>query len=215
MPVPEQQSPPTPKCLRVGVTGGIGSGKTTVCRIFQSMGIPVYDADTWAKWLIENDPEVKNGILDLFGPEAYNEAGSYQRAFIAGIVFQDPAKLAALNALVHPAVERHGKSWHEEWANKGAPYTVKEAALMIESGTYKHLDYLIVVTAPVEVRVERVLRRDQTTEEQVRARINQQITEADRIKFATFVIHNDGKRLLIPQVWQAHRLILKQTLVQI
>jgi len=215
MPVPEQQSPPTPKCLRVGVTGGIGSGKTTVCRIFQSMGIPVYDADTWAKWLIENDPEVKNGILDLFGPEAYNETGAYQRAFIAGIVFQDPAKLAALNALVHPAVERHGKSWHDEWANKGVPYTVKEAALMIESGTYKHLDYLIVVTAPVEVRVERVLRRDQTTEEQVRARINQQITEADRIKFATFVIHNDGKRLLIPQVWQAHRLILKQTLVQI
>jgi dephospho-CoA kinase len=128
---------------------------------------------------------------------------------VAGIVFQDSAKLAALNALVHPAVERHSSAWHEEQARGGAPYTIKEAALMIESGSYRHLDFLIVVTAPEEVRIERVMQRDQSTETQVRARISKQISEEDRIKFATFVIRNDGKHLLLPQVWAAHRLILE------
>lgn len=201
-------------CLRVGVTGGIGSGKSTVCRIFQSLGIPVYDADTWAKWLIEHDGAVKKGMIEIFGAEAYDAEGVYQRAFISKIVFENPGKLQALNALVHPAVERHSKAWHEEWAQKGAQYTVKEAALIIESGSYRHLDFLIVVTAPEDLRIERVLRRDRLTEEQVRSRINRQILEKDRIKFATFVIHNDGRHMLIPQVWQAHRLILQQTLVR-
>lgn len=192
-------------CLRVGVTGGIGSGKSTVCRIFQSLGVPVYDADTWAKWLIEHDPEVKSGILQLFGTEAYDASGAYQRAWVAGIVFQDACKLAALNALVHPAVECHSSAWHNEQAQNGAPYTIKEAALMIESGSYRHLDYLIVVSAPESVRIERVMRRDGATEEQVRARISKQMPEAERLKHADWVIHNDGQQLLIPQVWQAHR----------
>ncbi|MBL7780244.1 MAG: dephospho-CoA kinase [Saprospiraceae bacterium] len=195
-------------CLRAGVTGGIGSGKSTVCRIFQSLGVPVYDADTWAKWLIEHDSEVKNGILELFGPQAYDASGAYQRAWVAGIVFQDSGKLAALNALVHPAVERHSSAWHAEQAQNGAPYTIKEAALMIESGSYRHLDFLIVVTAPESVRIERVMHRDGASEEQVRARISKQIPEAERLKHADLVIYNDGKQLLIPQVWQAHRKLL-------
>lgn len=204
----------TTRSLRVGVTGGIGSGKSTVCRIFESLGIPVYDADTWARWLIENDEAVKKGIIDLFGAEAYDAGGNYQRAFISNIVFDNPDKLQALNALVHPAVERHSSAWHDDWVQKGVPYTVKEAALMIESGSYRHLDFLIVVTAPEELRIERVRLRDGASAEAVRARISKQILEADRIKFATFVIQNDGRHSLIPQVWQAHRLILERTQVQ-
>lgn len=212
--IPAIDSDVVAPCLRVGVTGGIGSGKSTVCRIFESLGVPVYDADTWAKWLIEHDEAVKTGIIGIFGAEAYDAAGVYQRAFISNIVFADPGKLAALNALVHPAVEQHSRAWHAEWAAKGASYTVKEAALMIESGSYRHLDFLIVVTAPEELRIERVRLRDHSSEEQVRSRINKQMLEADRIKFATFVIHNDGRHMLIPQVWQAHRLILQQTPAQ-
>ena len=215
MPAPSSSSGSTVHCLRVGVTGGIGSGKSTVCKIFEALGVPVYDADTWAKWLIAYDEKVKNGIIDIFGTEAYDTEGNYQRAYISKIVFENPEKLQALNALVHPAVERHSRNWHEEWSAKGAPYTVKEAALMIESGSYRHLDFLIVVTAPEELRIQRVRQRDGATEEQVRARINRQMMEAERIKFATFVIHNDGRHSLIPQVWQAQRLILQRTLAKL
>ena len=197
-------------CLRVGVTGGIGSGKSTVCQIFHALGAPVYDADTWAKWLIQHDAVVKKAVIQIFGPEAYNASGEYQRAWIANIVFQDPGKFAALNAIVHPAVEQHSRSWHQEWAQRGAAYTVKEAALMIESGSQRHLDFLIVVTAPEALRIQRVCQRDHLTEEQVRARMERQLPEAEKIKLAHLVIHNDGKQLLIPQVWQVHQLILQQ-----
>lgn len=202
-------------CLRVGVTGGIGSGKSTVCRILESFGVPVYDADTWAKWLVQNDAGIKKGIISIFGPEAYDESGIYNRAWIAGIVFQNAEKLAALNALVHPAVEQHSSGWHDTWAARGAAYTVKEAALMIESGSYRHLDYLIVVTAPEALRIQRVRDRDHISEEQVRARIRKQLSEADKIKLANFVIHNDGKQMLLPQVWQVHQQLMQQTQKQV
>ena len=197
-------------CLRVGVTGGIGSGKSTVCRIFQSLGVPVYDADTWAKWLIEHDPEVKSGILQLFGTEAYDASGAYQRAWVAGIVFQDASKLAALNALVHPAVECHSSAWHNEQAQNGAPYTIKEAALMIESGSHQYLDFLIVVTAPEAMRVQRAMQRDGISEAQVLSRMRNQLPEEEKVKLADFVVVNDGGQLLVPQVWQIHQALIRQ-----
>jgi dephospho-CoA kinase len=198
-------------CWRVGITGGIGSGKTTVCRIFQSMGVPVYHADDWAKWLITHDAVVKAGIQGLFGTEAYLPDGAYNRAFVAGIVFADKNKLDALNALVHPAVEQHSRTWHAERAAEGAPYTLREAALMIESGNYKHLDALILVTAPEDIRIQRVMERDQAPEAQVRARIASQMPEAEKIKYATFIIENDGDKHLIPQVLAIHHQILSNT----
>ncbi len=196
------------KCLRVGITGGIGSGKTTVCRIFESLGIPVYYADDWAKWLINNDEAVRKGILEIFGPEAYTQEGEYNRSFVAKIVFENKDKLAALNALVHPAVERHSRAWHEEKAAAGTPYTLKEAALMVESGSHKFLDFLIVVTAPEGLRVQRVVRRDGVSAEQARARMANQMPEIEKVKLADFVIENDGEHALIPQVWKIHREIL-------
>lgn len=216
MSTPDESTAPVPgsRCLRVGVTGGIGSGKSTVCQMLHALGAPVYDADFWAKWLIEHDENTKKGVIDIFGHEAYNAAGEYQRAWVAGIVFQDAEKLAALNAVVHPAVEQHSHAWHEAWAQKGTAYTIKEAALMIESGSYKHLDFLIVVTAPEALRIQRVCQRDHLSEEQVRARIRRQMPESEKIKLADFAIHNDGKQMLIPQVWEAHQLIVHQTLAQ-
>ncbi len=198
-------SSPGAPALRVGITGGIGSGKTTVCRIFEALGVPVYDADYWAKWLIANDPEVRMALVALFGPEAYLPDGAYNRAFVAGIVFNNAEKLAALNAAVHPAVEQHSRAWHDRQALVGHPYTLREAALLVESGGYLLLDALIVVTAPEEIRVQRVMARDGIEAAAVRARIRNQMPEAEKIALANYLIVNDGQHLLIPQVWAVHR----------
>jgi dephospho-CoA kinase len=196
---------------RVGITGGIGSGKSTVCRIFANgLGIPVFYADIWAKQLLQADPALKAGVQAIFGPEAYGLTGAYNRPFVAQQAFADPQKLAALNALVHPAVEAKSLEWHQEMAQTGAPYTLKEAALMMESGSHRHLDFLIVVTAPEELRIQRVVARDGIQEEQVLARMKAQLPEADKVAAADFVIVNDGERQLIPQVLEAHRAILEK-----
>jgi len=194
--------------LRVGITGGIGSGKTTVCRIFETLGVPVYDADYWAKWLIANDPEVRAGIVALFGSDAYLPDGTYHRAFVAAIVFNDPEKLAALNATVHPAVERHSREWHDQQALAGHAYTLKEAALLVESGSHRFLDALIVVTAPEEIRIRRVMERDGISEPAVLARMRSQMPEAEKVALADYLIVNDEQHLLIPQVWAVHRELL-------
>lgn len=193
------------KRTRIGITGGIGSGKTTVCRIFETLGIPVYSADEWAKWLIVHDPDIKQGMTDLCGPETYLPDGRYNRAHVTQIIFSNPDIRLKINALVHPAVERHGATWHSEKMREGAKYTLKEAALMIESGNSKHLDALIVVTAPEDVRVARVAQRDHLEPAQVRQRIAAQISEQARLEKADFVIHNDGTHALIPQVLAVHR----------
>jgi dephospho-CoA kinase len=194
--------------LRVGITGGIGSGKTTACRMFQVLGIPVYDADFWAKWLIERDAGLRTQVTAVLGPEAYLPDGAYNRAYVARRVFADAALLAALNAVVHPVVEQHSRRWHDEQAARGYPYTLKEAALLIESGSHRFLDALIVVTAPEEVRIRRVMERDGLGEDAVRARMLHQMPEAEKAALADFVLVNDGQRPLIPQVWRTHRALL-------
>lgn len=187
--------------LKVGITGGIGSGKTLVCKIFETLGIPVYYADERAKWLMTHAPEVRRAIIRLFGAQAY-ENEQLNRAYIAGIVFKDPEKLHQLNAIVHPAVKKDGQAWHER--QKDAPYTLKEAALIFESGSFKDLDKVITVFAPKDLRIQRILARDQTTEEAVKARMDQQMPEEEKIARADFVIYNDGGHSLIRQVYAIH-----------
>ena len=197
------------KIPRVGITGGIGSGKSTVCRIFnEAFGIPVFDADFWAKQLINADPTLQRGIIEIFGPEAYDQEGVYNRPFVAKIAFSAPEKLAALNALVHPAVEAKSVAWHQQQSELGCAYTLKEAALLVESGGHLHLDFLIVVTAPEALRIQRVIARDGLTEAQVQARIRGQLPESEKVKLADFVIENDGTKLLLPQIWEVHQSIL-------
>ena len=191
------------KPLRVGITGGIGSGKTTVCSIFEELGVPVYYADARAKAIMTDNSEVVQKVTELFGPGAYLEDGSLNRSFIAGVVFQDKAMLEMLNSVVHPAVLEDGKLWNRQ--HDHVPYTLKEAALLYESGSFKFLDKIIVVHAPLELRVKRVMERDGVGEEAVLARIKNQMPDEEKLRRADFVIHNDGSTPLVQQVWEIHR----------
>jgi dephospho-CoA kinase len=194
--------------LRVGITGGIGSGKSTVCRIFESLGIPVYNADYWAKWLLSHDHVLKKSVIHIFGEEAYASNGDYDTQYVSRAVFSDPEKLSALNAVAHPAVEVHSRAWHSDKIKEGYPYTLKEAALLVESGGYKQIDFLIVVTAPEPLRIKRVIERDHTTEAQVRSRMQFQLPEMQKVMLADGIIVNDGQHSLVQQVWRLHHILL-------
>lgn len=192
---------------KIGITGGIGSGKTTVCKIFESLNIPVYYADDRAKALMTENPALVDSIKNLLGDEAYLEDGALNRKHVANVVFNDAQKLQQLNSLVHPAVAKDGINWNN--AQQSVPYTLKEAALLIESGSYKALDFLITVWAPKETRIQRVLQRDQATRQEVEARINKQLPEIEKLKTADFVIINDGKKSLVQQVANLHRYLIQ------
>ena len=192
--------------LRIGLTGGIGSGKSTVARVFETLGIPVYDADHAAKNLMNNDPELKAAIIELFGEESYHH-NKLNRAFIAGIVFNNPEKLARLNALTHPRTIADAENW---LAAQHAPYAIKEAALLFESGADKHLDYIIGVTAPEETRIKRVAERDHLDPEDVRKRIRNQMNEEEKMKRCDFVLQNDEKDMLLPKVLELHKFFMSK-----
>lgn len=191
--------------LHVGITGGIGSGKTTVCKIFETLGIPVYYADTRAKWLMAHNPELIEGIKSLLGKEAFSPEGKLNRGWIAAKVLANPEMLTKLNGIVHPAVAADGLKW--QTAQSGVPYTLKEAALLFESGNARFLDKIIVVTAPLEVRISRVMARDMASRETVLGWISKQMPEDEKVARADYVIQNDGNHTLIPQVMEIHRVL--------
>ena len=170
----------------VGLTGGIGSGKSTIAKEFATLGIAVFNSDEQAKALIANNAQVKKRIIATFGEKAYQN-GEYNRAYIAQIVFSNPEKLAILNDIVHPALAKYFKQWAKK---QTSPYVLKEAAILFESGSYKDCDYIITVTAPEQLRIARVMARDHCTEAQVRARMAQQWSEAQRIALSNAVIEN-------------------------
>ncbi len=182
--------------IKVGITGGIGSGKTSVCRIFELFGIPVYYADERAKWLMHHNEALKSSIQDLFGTDIYKEDG-LDRKKLAGIVFNDKAALKQLNALVHPAVAMDTKSWFEAQSN--VPFALKEAALIFEVGGEKSLDKVITVFAPQELRINRVTKRDQVHRDAILARMKNQMNEMDKVSKSDYVIINDGNHSLIHQ----------------
>ncbi len=191
-----------------GITGGIGSGKSLVCKIFATLGVPIYDADSRAKWLMENDIVLMENIKKSFGLEAYLD-GHLNRIFLAQEVFSNENKRQMLNALVHPAVGEDAKKWREN--QKNAPYTLKEAALLIEAGSYKDLDGLILVLAPTDVRIARVRERDkQRSEQEIKSIIEKQMPDDEKMKFAQYLLNNDGKNLLIPQVLALHHKLKAQ-----
>lgn len=196
------------KKLKIGITGGIGSGKTTVCKIFETLGIPVYYADDRAKALMVEDKVLVDKIKDLFSEKAYFLDGSLNRKHIADAAFKNPQLLQELNQLVHPAVLRDGEAWHQR--QKNVPYTIKEAALMYESDSYKQMDKMITVYAPKEIRINRVLLRGQglVSRDDVEARISKQLSEEVKLQKADFIIYNDGAQVLIPQVLKIHKMLL-------
>lgn len=186
--------------LKIGITGGIGSGKTTVARIFEVLGIPVYYADDAAKRIMNEDETLKQQIIKNFGEGSYTD-GRLNREYLAAIVFSDKKKLAILNALVHPATIRNSIAWMKK---QKTSYAIREAALIFESGVQGQLDYVIGVSAPLELRIERAMLRDKLTRQQVQERMDRQINETIKMRLCDFVIINDEKKPVIPQVMRLH-----------
>lgn len=195
--------------LKIGLTGGIGSGKTTVANIFRVLGIPVFDADSAAKRLMEEDETLREGLIRLFGPATFAN-GRLDRKHISDIVFNDPYQLDQLTALVHPVAIAAA----EQWAHRQTTaYVVKEAALFFEAGSTAGLDYIIGVYAPQYVRINRVMKRDGLTKEAVLKRMNRQINEEIKMRLCDFVILNDDQQLLIPQVLTLHEKFINQQMI--
>ena len=174
--------------LKVGITGGIGSGKSTITSLFHDLGVPIYNSDERAKWLLSNDVDLINQIKILFGQESYSN-NKLNRAHIANIVFQDNDMLKQLNAIVHPLVKIDFENWL--LLQKKEPLVIKEAAILIESGAYKELDVLIVVLADKKTRIKRVINRDNVSKEEVEKRMETQISDSERLKFANFSVDNN------------------------
>ncbi len=187
--------------LKVGITGGIGSGKTTVCRIFEVLGIPVFYADDVAKSLMDDDPDLKHQIAVLLGESVY-ASGRLDRAAVSKAVFNNPEKLATLNALVHPAAVRAANNW---LAVQKTPYAIKETAIFYESGTHVGMDIMIGVFAPEEIRILRAMKRSKVTREEVLSRMARQMNDEEKMKRCDFVIVNDDRTALIPQVLELHQ----------
>ncbi len=182
----------------IGITGGIGSGKSLVCKVFSVLGIPIYEADARAKYLISHDQLLKKSIIELLGEQAYLASGDYNRAWVASQVFGNPILLSKLNALVHPKVRQDATDWIQQ--NQQTSFVLYEAALMKAAGDGNTFDKVIVVNAPVDLRIQRIKVRDQRSEAEIRAIIERQISEEERKKIADFTIENDEKQPLLPQI---------------
>lgn len=196
------------RTIKVGITGGIGSGKSTVCRMFAMLGTPYYDCDSRAKELMVTDKHLVGAIKAAFGREAY-AGGQPDRAYLASKVFNDKDALARLNGLVHPAVIRDFNEWAAS-CPAGTPYIVMESAIIFESGLEKEVDHTVTVSAPEEVRIERAAARDGAAREKVAARMANQMTDAERESRAGFVIHNDDRELVWRQVLELDSLFRKE-----
>ena len=191
--------------LKIGLTSGIGSGKSTVAHIFEVLRIPVYYADVAAKRLMAENEELKASIVEAFGKDAYFN-GNLNREYIAGQVFKNDKKLELLNSLVHPATLKDAEAWMQ---NQKAPYVIKEAALIFESGSDKNLDYVIGVRSPLVLRIQRTIDRDNISADEVRARMAKQMDEELKLRLCHYVIVNDEQEMLIPQVLALHETFLK------
>jgi dephospho-CoA kinase len=180
----------------IGITGGIGSGKSLVAKVLQLMGYPVYSSDQRAKEIMQEDQVLIAGLKELFGKEAYL-GSELNRPYIATQIFKDSFKRTAMNNLVHPAVRKDFQNWV---SRQKSPLLFQESALLFETGNYRSFDAVILVSAPEKVRMERVKERDRLTDEQVQSRFNAQMPEAEKMKLTDLVIQNDGNHLLVPQI---------------
>jgi dephospho-CoA kinase len=191
--------------LKIGLTGGIGSGKTTIAKIFEQLGTPVYYADLRAKSIIEEDGMVRNAIIRTFGEQSFMD-GKYNRSYISSIVFNDVEKLSLLNQIVHPAAIADAAAWMEK---QNSSYVIKEAALLFESGSHKHLDKIIGVTSPTHLRLKRTALRDGISEEEVMKKIELQMPDEEKMALCDFVVVNNEKDMMLPQVLQLHSVLME------
>ncbi len=190
---------------KVGITGGIGSGKSTVCEIFHLLGVPVFHADDEARYLQNNDLTIRDQFIGLFGAGIYLSDGSLDRKKLASLVFNDPVLLDKVNKIIHPSVRQCFINWTHEYINE--PYVLYEAAILLESGYTKDFDLIILILADENVRIERVIKRDNISEEMVRDRIKNQLTDSQKIELVGYIIENNNSQLLIPQIIDLDRAI--------
>ncbi|SKB55644.1 dephospho-CoA kinase [Dyadobacter psychrophilus] len=190
--------------LQIGITGGIGSGKSVVCKLFSCLGIPVYNADSRAKWLTNHNLQIIKSVVALLGSDAYDAEGLYNTSYVSSLVFKNEDLLKKLNAIIHPVVMQDTADWVENHAT--SPYVVKEAAIMNKAGDRNALDFVVVVEAPLELRVSRILQRDKRSEDEIRAIVKRQVSDEERKKVADFFINNDEESALIPQVLKLHNI---------
>jgi dephospho-CoA kinase len=193
--------------LRIGITGGMGAGKSTVCKIFGQLDVPIYDADSRAKWLMSNDKYLRKAITDNFGWDSFTRKDELNREYLGKVVFNNEEQLKILNSIVHPAVMKDYEIWTLD--HKDKPYSIKEAALLFESESYKSLHKVIVVTSPIETRIGRTMKRDHVKREDILKRIQNQRTDRERMSMADWVIYNDGVHSLIEQTMEIHHTILR------
>jgi len=193
------------KMKKIGITGGIGSGKSTVCEIFKLLGVPVFHADLEAKNLQDNDIQIKNAIIERFGTQFYTQEGVSDRKRIAAIIFNDQEALTAMNEIIHPAVWQRFLRWSEDY--RYAPYLLFEAAILFESGFASNFERNILILADEKVRIERVIKRDCTTEAAIKQRIANQLSDNEKIHMADYIIENNQENLLLPLIVQLDKLI--------
>ena len=193
--------------LKVAITGGIGSGKSLVCQVFKTLGIPIFDADAVSNQLVEHDATLKNSIIELFGKEAYKN-NIYNRKYIASIVFSQAEMLQALNALIHPKAIEAAKQWFEK---QQSPYAIKEAAILFESNSEKDIDIIIGVTAPEQIRIERVMQRTGYSKEEVIKRMQQQMPDEEKMAKCNYVIQNNNTDAILPQILQIHQQLINKS----
>lgn len=195
--------------LKIGLTGGIGSGKTTVAKVLEVLGVPLYYADEAAKELMYKNELLKQQLIFHFGEDTYFADGQLNRKHLSALVFADKEKLDLLNSLVHPVTIADAAAW---FSRQTAPYVVKEAALLFESGTAQGLDFIIGVTAPVELRIKRVMDRDGVTRDEVMRRMQNQLDEETKMKRCDFVLQNNEQELLLPQIVQLHEKLIRRSM---
>jgi dephospho-CoA kinase len=187
----------------IGLTGGIGSGKSVVAKVFATLGIPVFNADEEAKRIMQTSPAIKAKLIEQFGASIYNESG-LQKEKLAAIVFNDPYQLQLLNAIIHPVTIQAAKDWA---AKQTSPYVIKEAALIFESGSSDGLFKVIGVSAPLSLRIHRVMQRDGVSKEQVEARMQNQISDTIKMRLCDYVVQNNNQQMLIPQILELDKAI--------
>jgi len=190
----------------IGLTGGIGSGKTLVSKVFENLGIAVYNSDIEAKLLMNNDSDIINKFKMIFGFEIYDENNRLNKKKLADLIFNDKNKLNTVNSIVHPAVKKHFTNWVQM---QKSPYVIKETAILFESGIFKDVDKIITVTAPIELRISRLVIRDNSNKKDILERVNNQLNEDYKIKNSDYVIYNDNKQLIVPLILRIHQKILE------
>lgn len=188
--------------LKVGITGGMGAGKTFIAGIFSLLGIPIYNADREAKKLMNESPIIRTQIIEAFGENAYKTDGKLNRPFLRKAVFGDEKGKALMEGIVHPAIASHYDDWHSRQLH--CPYTLKEAAILFENGSYEHLDAVICVVAEENIRIERILSRDRLTLDQIKRRLSNQWTDEQKTPLADYIIENNPNNSLLEQVLHVH-----------